>query len=150
MILMGITGNTYRETNQQAFKIVGEFSLQDDANISKNFTFKGQRDISTDCWHLDRYSVMEQNAKVPLFKLLPKNIFNQTISIVEKLLTEKVKAKYILDCSLEVGNGKIGSFMQSVGEDVEIKGNLTIKNKGKLKLVRSNIEVTKEFRDKDD
>lgn len=148
MLLISVTGNTYREKNEQIIKIIGEFSLQDDANISKNFTFKGQRDISTGCWHLDRYSVVEKKAKVPLLKLVPKNIFDQTISLVEKILREKVKPKYILNCNLQVGNGKIESFMQSVGENVEIKGNLTIKNKANLKLIRSNMKVAKDFKDK--
>ncbi len=149
MILTDLTGKLHNGNDGKSLKTVGEFSLQDDDNKAKVFVFTAERDVSTGRWLVGKHLILDKKTKIPLSKLVPKRKFGMVVSALEDILTERLKRQYVLECNLQIGDGEKESFFRSVGEQVDIKGSLLVKNKGKLTLVRSDIDVSKNTNKRD-
>ena len=143
MILTDLTGERYRGRDGKSLKTVGEFCLQDDSNKTKRFVFTAERDDSTGRWLVGKHLILDKKTKIPLSKLVPNKDFGMVVSALEDILTERLKRQYVIECNLEIGDGEKESFLRSVGERIDIKGSLTVKNKGNLTLVRSDMDVSK-------
>lgn len=143
MRLTALRGKYYGGRDGKSLKTIGEFSLQDDRNETKEFVFTGERNASTGRWEIGKHTLLDKKTKIPLFKLVPNKSFSIIVSKLEDILTERVKKKYVIDCNVQIGNGGKETYLKSVGEEVEIRGSLVLKNKGNLTLDQTNMEVSK-------